>query len=106
MDLSEQNFNDLLSDDDIRVDEDFVDDEIREDDPLGLSEFKQSASNEETISDEEETEESKENEKESSNFIEEYLKEFGIDDITKIKMQDEDGEIKDVDFNSLSEEDN
>lgn len=42
------------------------------------------------------------NEEVDINPIEEFLKEKGIEDVSKIKYETEDGEIQEVDFNSLS----
>lgn len=39
-----------------------------------------------------------------SNFLYEFLKEKGIEDPSKLQFENEDGEIEEVDFNSLSEE--
>ena len=39
-----------------------------------------------------------------SNFLYEFLKERGIEDPSKLQFENEDGEIEEVDFNSLSEE--
>ena len=39
-----------------------------------------------------------------SNFLYEFLKEKGIKDPSKLQFENEDGEIEEVDFNSLSEE--
>ena len=44
------------------------------------------------------------NENVEINPIEEFLKDNGIEDISKIKYEDENGEIQEVDFNSLSGE--
>lgn len=39
-----------------------------------------------------------------SNFLYEFLKEKGIEDPSKLQFENEDGEIEEVDFNTLSEE--
>ena len=102
MEFNEQNFNDLLSDDDIVVDEDVVEEEVKEDDPLDLGEYiSNNNTKEESEPSEELTEETPE---EHDDFISSYLKSYGIEDASKIQMQDESGEIKEVDFNTLSEE--
>lgn len=102
MEFNEQNFNDLLSDDDIVVDEDVVEEEVKEEDPLDLGAFISNDDNKQELeSSEEQTEELHE---EPDDFISSYLKSYGIEDASKIQMQDESGEIKEVNFNSLSEE--
>lgn len=47
----------------------------------------------------------KENELNSESFLYTFLKEKGIEDPSKLQWEDENGEITDVDFNSLSDED-
>ena len=44
------------------------------------------------------------NQEENGDFISDYLKTRGIDDISKIKFQDDDGNIEERDWNSLSNE--
>lgn len=105
--LNEQAFNDdLLSDEDIVVDEDLNNDDSVNEDLLDLNEFRQQDTSEE---DDEDTDEPDNNDDDSddksTNFIADYLKEFGIEDMSKIQMQNEAGEIEEVDFNTLSEED-
>lgn len=102
-------FNDLLTDDDILVDEDIETEEVVDNDPLGLSDFKN-----DNESDNDNNSESEDNTNDNSNdndnkestgdFISEYLKSFGINDPTKLQMQNESGEIEEVDFNSLNDE--
>lgn len=105
MEVNENRFNDLLSDGDIQVDEDVVEEDVREDDPLGLSDFvqKQDTDNDQddNVSDDNDIQS---NDTQPENFIAAYLKDFGVDDMTKIQMQNDSGEIEEVDFNSLSEE--
>ena len=100
MDLSDQTINDLLSNDDVQVDEELDEEEVVERDPLGLEEFNstQTSTEQDVDSDEPETESP-----EVTDFVSAYLKEYGINDPTKIQMQNESGEIEEVDFNSLSD---
>lgn len=101
-------FNDLLTDDDIQVDEEVDVEEVVDNDPLGLSEFKnnnESDNAEDSNSDDSSDDSSNDDEEKSTgDFISEYLKSFGIEDPTKLQMQNESGEIEEVDFNSLSDE--
>lgn len=105
MEINENRFNDLLSDDDIQVDEDVVEEDVHEDDPLGLKDFIQ---NQDDDTDGDDTDpDDNDNDGDDTppeNFIAAYLKGFGIDDMTKIQMQNDSGEVEEVDFNSLSEE--
>lgn len=91
----------LLSDDDTHVDEPYVEDEVVDSDPLGLNDI---SSNDDS-SPEVKEDPSEEVDDKSSDFISSYLKEYGIDDPSKIKFENESGEIEEVDFNSLSDED-
>ena len=92
-------FNDLLQDGEDKVDEEVEEDEVIEEDPLGLADFKQTSSEETKPN---ATPESEENEP-VGDFISEYLKDYGITDPAKIQMQNDKGEIEEVDFNSLSD---
>lgn len=91
--------DDLLNNVEDHVDEEVEEDEVVEDDPLGLADF----GSKET--EEVEEPEEKESTEESTDFITSYLKEHGIADPSKIQMQNDKGEIEEVDFNSLSEAD-
>ena len=101
-------FNDLLSNDDVQVDEEVVEDEIIEDDPLGLSELRKDNNsdddNKPDAGDNPDDSNPDDTNKSTGDFISEYLKSFGIEDPTKLQMQNESGEIEEVDFNSLSDE--
>lgn len=101
-----QDFNDdLLSNEDIQLDEEVVEEEVTNEDLLGLSEFAQQTTSEEPEENEDKNDQSDESSETSNpNFIESYLKEFGIEDPSKIQMQNDNGEIEEVDFNSLSED--
>ena len=44
MEINEQNFNDLLSNDDVQIDEDINEEDIQNEDLLGLSDFNHSES--------------------------------------------------------------
>lgn len=105
--LNEQTFNDdLLSDEDIVVDEDLNNDDSVNEDLLDLNEFRQQDTSEEDDDDADKPDNNDGNEDEKpTDFIAEYLKGFGIEDMSKIQMQNEEGEIEEVDFNNLSEED-
>ncbi len=105
MDFNDLHLNDLLSDNDVQVDEDVMDEEVIEDDPLGLQDFVKKPENEDD-NDNDDDNDSHDNDDDDkvSNFVSAYLKEYGIDDMTKIQMQNEAGDVEEVDFNSLSEE--
>lgn len=100
MDLNENTFNSLLSDDDVHVDEELVEDEVVEDDPLGLSDF----NNNEEEDNNEQKEEPDTKSDTTDDFVTTYLKEYGITDPSKLQFEDENGEMVERDFNSLSDE--
>ena len=100
MELNENAYNSLLNDDDIIVDEEAVEEEVVEDDPLGLSDFTKGEDNDD---DHQQQQEEEEHETED-NFITAYLKEYGIADPTKLQFEDENGEVVEKDFNSLTDE--
>lgn len=100
MEINEQPFNDLLSDNDYSVDEEVVEDEVIEQDPLGLNDF---ISKDNDVPEEPQQEEPQQ-EEQPSDFISQYLKEHGISDTSKIQMENESGEIEEVDFNTLDDE--
>ena len=105
MDLNENTLNSLLSDDDVQVDEEVVEDEVIEDDPLGLSDLYNHGSNDDNKEDDQEEKTEDNNESEgTSDFITTYLKEYGIADPSKLQFEDEDGNIVEKDFNTLTDE--
>ena len=98
-----QSFESLLSNDDIDIveqdpDKDYTDTEDLFDTNGGSQE------------EEDDEEEGKHEDSESSqaskstNFVKDYLRMHGIADSSKIQMQNDDGNIEEVDFDSLSEE--
>lgn len=105
MDLSEQTFNDLFSNDDINVDEDIAEDEVKEDllelNDLGGSSDSDDNHDDEHLDDDKNDDDST---KEDVDFLSAYLKSRGIEDASKIQMQNDNGDIEEVDFNSLSNE--
>ena len=105
MALENDLFDDLLKDVDEHVDEEVEEGEVVDNDPLGLADFNKSSDdtedNEEPAKDETPEVEEKET---TSDFISAYLKGYGIDDPTKIQMENENGEVEEVDFNSLSDD--
>ena len=107
MTLNGQTFNDdLLSDEDVVIDDDLNNDDSVNEDLLDLNEFRQQDTSEEDDDDADKPDNNDGNEDEKpTDFIAEYLKGFGIEDMSKIQMQNEAGEIEEVDFNTLSEED-
>ena len=105
MEINEQNFNDLLSNDDVQIDEDINEEDIQNEDLLDLSDFNHSESDDNDDNDDNDDHDGDDNnEDKQSDFIAEYLKGFGIEDMSKIQMEDENGEIQEVDFNTLSED--
>lgn len=107
MPVIDQDFSDLLSNDDVQLDEEQVEDEVIEQDPLGLADLNMQpiAKSDIVDSDSSESEDDNDEGEPIGNFINAYLNEHGISDPTKIQMQNENGEVEEVDFNSLSEED-
>jgi len=100
MDVLEQSFDDLLDNTDIEQDDD-IQEEVEQDfEPL--IDLSDSVAQEENTNPEEK--EDPEGQTTVSNYIESYFKEFGINDMSKIQMQNEAGEVEEVNFNSLSEE--
>ncbi len=105
MEINEQNFNDLLSNDDVQIDEDINEEDIQNEDLLDLSDFNHSESDDNDDNDDNDDHDGDDNnEDKQSDFIAEYLKGFGIEDMSKIQMEDENGDIQEVDFNTLSED--
>ena len=105
MEINEQNFNDLLSNDDVQTDEDINEEDIQNEDLLDLSDFNHSESDDNDDNDDNDDHDGDDNnEDKQSDFIAEYLKGFGIEDMSKIQMEDENGDIQEVDFNTLSED--
>lgn len=100
MDLNENTLNALLNDDELPVDEEITEDEIVEDDPLGLSDFSQAAS----VDDDDSEDNNEPNTETKDDFVLAYLKEYGITDPTKLQFEDENGEVVERDFNSLTDE--
>ena len=100
--------NDLMSDVDTNIDEDVDDNEITNEDLLGLDELRNDSKDDNSDSDDNSDENinnnPEESESEKGDFITNYLKEFGIEDPTKIQMEDESGQITEVDFNTLSDD--
>lgn len=108
MELNENVLNDLMSDVDTNIDEDVDDNEITNEDLLGLDELRNDSKDDNSDSDDNSDENinnnPEESESEKGDFITNYLKEFGIEDPTKIQMEDESGQITEVDFNTLSDD--
>lgn len=108
MELNENVLNDLMSDVDTNIDEDADDNEITNEDLLGLDELRNDSKDDNSDSDDNSDENinnnPEESESEKGDFITNYLKEFGIEDPTKIQMEDESGQITEVDFNTLSDD--
>ncbi len=103
MAFENEHFNSLLDDEDVRVDEEVTEDEVIENDPLGLAEFEKQSTQEETEQTEDNNE-AKSDENAPADFVNAYLKEYGISDPSKLQFEDENGEIVERDFNSLSDE--
>ena len=103
MELENDLFNDLLQNTEDHVDEEVEEEEVVEEDPLGLADFRSSV--ETKPEEKQDTPEEKDTEPSTGDFVTEYLKSYGIEDPSKIQMQNENGEIEEVDFNSLSDED-
>lgn len=108
MELNENVLNDLMSDVDTNIDEDVDDNEITNEDLLGLDELRNDSKDDNSDSDDNSDENinnnPEESESEKGDFITNYLKEFGIEDPTKLQMEDESGQITEVDFNTLSDD--
>ena len=103
MAFENENFNSLLSDEDVHVDEETTEDEVIEQDPLGLADFiNQNNSEEKEESDKDSDNDSDQNE--SDDFVTSYLKQYGVSDPSKLQFEGENGEIIERDFNSLSNE--
>lgn len=103
MAFENENFNSLLSDEDVHVDEETTEDEVIEQDPLGLADFiNQNNSEEKEESDKDSDNDSDQNE--SDDFVTSYLKQYGVSDPSKLQFEGENGEIVERDFNSLSNE--
>ena len=103
MAFENENFNSLLSDEDVHVDEEITEDEVIEQDPLGLADFiNQNNSEEKEESDKDSDNDSDQNE--SDDFVTSYLKQYGVSDPSKLQFEGENGEIVERDFNSLSNE--
>lgn len=103
MAFENENFNSLLSDEDVHVDEEITEDEVVEQDPLGLADFiNQNNSEEKEESDKDSDDDSDKNE--SDDFVTSYLKQYGVSDPSKLQFEGENGEIIERDFNSLSNE--
>ena len=103
MAFENENFNSLLSDEDVHVDEETTEDEVIEQDPLGLADFiNQNNSEEKEESDKDSDDDSDKNE--SDDFVTSYLKQYGVSDPSKLQFEGENGEIIERDFNSLSNE--
>ena len=72
------------------------------DDPI-LNDYVNGSTGEDDTPDPSESSENKPHD--SGDFLHNFLKEKGIEDPSKLQWEDENGEITDVDFNSLSDED-
>ena len=87
------NYDSLLDDDNLQ-EEDVIEEEVDPSDEIPMIPDQQSTSSDEN------SEESEENEDED--VLTSYLKSYGISDPTKIQFEGDDGELSEVDFNSLS----
>lgn len=103
MAFENENFNSLLSDEDVHVDEEITEDEVIEQDPLGLSDFVNQNNSEEQEENNEESDNDSD-QHDSDDFVTAYLKQYGISDPSKLQFEGENGEIVERDFNSLSNE--
>lgn len=103
MAFENENFNSLLSDEDVHVDEEITEDEVIEQDPLGLSDFVNQNNSEEQEENNEEPDNDSD-QHDSDDFVTAYLKQYGISDPSKLQFEGENGEIVERDFNSLSNE--
>lgn len=98
-------FSDLLQDVPVNESQDDDQEEIVEKDPLGLEDFYREngiSVPEEQEQEENDDEDSNEAANSDEDFIIAYLKENGINDPSKLQYSDDEGNISEVDFNSLS----